>query len=364
MLLWNKRWAWWFTGVMFILNNTFIQALHCLQGSVYINTMTKTGVCSVGLSAAWAAISFFCSLPRTFNALAKLAGVAAFTTFVSVMLATIFSGIEDHPGGPIGKQWPSQGPPVILTIPEKGTTFVNGMIAFLNISYTFIGQITLPSFIAEMKEPKEFPRSLWAVTIAEIIVFSLVGAVIYVFTGTNYNVAPAFGSLGNTLYLKISFSFMIPTLIFLGVLYASVTSRFVFFRLFAGTRHVGNHTVVGWLGWAGILAVTWVLAFIIAEVIPFFADLISLLSALFDSFFGWIYWGLAYIRMRNADYGPDFWKTRGIRGYLGLALNIFIIAFGCFTLTAGTYATVMGIIAGYRDNAFGGAFSCADNGLI
>ena len=44
---------------------------------------------------------------------------------------------------------------------------------------TFIGQITLPSFIAEMKEPKDFPKALWAVTIAEVIVFSLVGAVVY-----------------------------------------------------------------------------------------------------------------------------------------------------------------------------------------
>lgn len=32
------------------------------------------------------------------------------------------------------------------------------MSAYLNIAYTFIGQITLPSFIAEMKEPKDFPK--------------------------------------------------------------------------------------------------------------------------------------------------------------------------------------------------------------
>jgi len=25
MLFWNSRWAWWFTAVMFVLNNTFIQ---------------------------------------------------------------------------------------------------------------------------------------------------------------------------------------------------------------------------------------------------------------------------------------------------------------------------------------------------
>src|ERR1700760_4049759 len=126
-----------------------------------------------------------------------------------------------------------------------------------------------------MKEPKDFPKALWAVTIAEVILFSLVGGVIYGYTGTNYNVAPAFGALGNEIYKKVSFSFMIPTLIFLGVLYASVTARFVFFNLFRGSKHLGSHTVVGWASWAGILGVTWIAAFIIAEVIPFFSDLLS-----------------------------------------------------------------------------------------
>lgn len=190
-----------------------------------------------------------------------------------------------------------------------------------------------------MKNPKDFGKALWAVTIAEVIVFSLVGAVIYAYTGTQYNTAPAFGSLGNEVYKKVSFSFMIPTLIFLGVLYASVTARFVFFNIFQGTKHMGQHTVVGWASWAGILGVTWVFAFIIAEVIPFFSDLLSLMSSLFDSFFGFIFWGVAYLRMRRADHGPAFWKIRGIRGMFGAAVNVTLICIGFFFLGGGTYVS-------------------------
>ena len=40
MLFWNKKWAWYFTAVMFLLNNTFIQGLHVLTISRYLNTMT------------------------------------------------------------------------------------------------------------------------------------------------------------------------------------------------------------------------------------------------------------------------------------------------------------------------------------
>ncbi|KAF1814277.1 putative neutral amino acid permease [Eremomyces bilateralis CBS 781.70] len=358
MLFWGKSWAWYLTAALFIGNNTFIQGFHCLVGSKYLNSVTNHGLCTITFSVLTAIISWACSLPRTFSTLSSLATASAIFTFVSVILATIFAGIEDHPAG-----YPSKGPIEILIIPAAGTGFVAGMNAFMNISYTFIGQITLPSFIAEMKEPKDFPKALWAVTIAEVIVFSIVGSVMYAFSGSNYNASPAFAVLGNEVYKKVSFSFMIPTIIFLGVLYASVSARFIFFNVFSGTRHLGSHTVVGWVTWAAILAVTWIVAFIIAEVIPFFGDLLSLMSSVFDSFFGFIFWGVAYMRMRRMDYGPRYWEKRGFRGWFGLFVNIFLCITGLFFLTGGTYASVQSIVDGYNADSFGGPFTCESNGI-
>ncbi|RMZ90358.1 hypothetical protein DV736_g2401, partial [Chaetothyriales sp. CBS 134916] len=345
MLFWNWRPAWYITAVMFLLNNTFIQGLHVVVIERYLNTMTGH----------------------------PLATVSAFFTFVSVILAAAFAGAEGKHGTAGYTAVPTHttadgtlvpgGEPLVLAIPLAGTSFVAAMEAYLNIAYTFIGQITLPSFIAEMRNPYDFRKALWAVTICEIILFSLVGGIVYGYTGTQYNTAPAFGSLGNDVYKKVSFSFMIPTLIFLGVLYASVSARFLFFRIFEGTRHKSEHTLVGWASWAGILAATWILAFIIAEVIPFFSDLLALMSSLFDSFFGWIFWGLAYIRMRAADHGPSFYANRGIRGWVGVVVNVFIIGVGLLFLGAGTYVSVQSIIDSYNNNAVGSAFSCADNAV-
>lgn len=325
-------------------------------------------------------------MPRTFNTLSKLAAASAVFTFISVILAAAFAGAEGKHGTAGYNPDPNfinaagkniGGEPLVLAVPIAGTTFVAGMNAFLNIAYTFIGQITLPSFIAEMKNPYDFRKALWLVTICEIIVFSLVGGIgayflqlsfwpgleellirplVYGYTGTQYNTAPAFGSLGNDIYKKVSFSFMVPTLIFLGVLYASVSARFLFFRIFEGTRHKTSHTVVGWATWAGILAVTWVMAFIIAEVIPFFADLLSLMSSLFDSFFGWIFWGVAYLRMRKADLGPQFYKKRGIRGWIGFIVNIFIILVGLFFLGAGTYVSFPRVCFQHDTELIGGVY--------
>jgi hypothetical protein len=191
MLFWGKRWAWYATAVMFLLNNTvgpaesfgghavgsgshlqFIQALHVLVGAEYINTMvgptTSVACRTVVFSIITALICWVSSLPRTFSMLSKIGTASAIFTFLSVLLATIFAGVQSRPAGfdarpsyttPAGKVV-TAGEPIVTAIPVLGTTFVAGLNAFLNISYTFIGQITLPSFIAEMKDPRYKTQAL------------------------------------------------------------------------------------------------------------------------------------------------------------------------------------------------------------
>ncbi len=237
-----------------------LAALHCLVGAKLLNTLTNSATCTVAFSAIAAIICFFFSLPRPLSQLSGLGTFSAVTMGIAVLLAIIFAGIQDHPAGYIAGD-----EPIVHLFAPKGTTYVAGMSAFLNITYTFVGQITLPSFIAEMKNPKDFPKALWAVTICEMVVFTLCGALMYHWVGNQYMTAPAFGSLQEP-YKKIAFSFAIPTIVFLGSLYSSVSARFVFFRIFRNSKHLHSNTVVGWATWVAILAATWVLAFIIAEV--------------------------------------------------------------------------------------------------
>lgn len=152
-LFWGKKWAWWGTAIMFILNNTFIQALHVLVGAKYLNTMTQSdhigGCRTVEFGVLVTFICWVGSLPRTFSMMSKLGTASAFFTFISVLLATVFAGVQKHPPASAGS-----GDIVYDLFPDASVTFVQGMAAFLNISYTFIGQITLPSFIAEMRDPR------------------------------------------------------------------------------------------------------------------------------------------------------------------------------------------------------------------
>ena len=116
----------------------------------------------------------------------------------------------------------------------------------------------------------------------------------------------------------------------------------------------------------------WVIAFVIAEVIPFFSDLLSLMSSLFDCFFGFIFWALAYFKLRKLYY----YKQEGVRISLvelftrssivqkvEYVLNVIIFALGFYILGPGLYATVQSIIWSYEASLYGKPFSCVSNGL-
>lgn len=87
------------------------------------------------------------------------------------------------------------------------------------------------------------------------------------------------------------------------------------------------------------------------------------MSSLFDSFFGFIFWGVAYFRMRKADGAVALLKDRSIRGWFEGVLNIIIILTGVFFLTVGTYASVQGILDEFALGTVGSAFQCASNGI-
>ncbi|KAK6455207.1 transmembrane amino acid transporter protein-domain-containing protein [Scheffersomyces xylosifermentans] len=369
-LFWGKRWVWYLTAICFLLNNTLIQSLHVLVGAKYFNTISdnKT-ICSIVFGVISAIICFLFSLPRTFSHMSSVGYFSAATMFIAVVLSMIFAGIQNHPNG-----WKEATDlPIHYTAwPEKGTTYVSIMSAVLNIVYTFVGQITYPSFISQMKQPKEFKKALWAVTICELIVFALAGSIVYVYVGNNYITAPAFGSLSGN-YKKIAFSFALPTIIFLGALYSNVSSQFLFQEIFSKESvHRNQHTVKGWLVWGGLNAILWVFAFVIAEVIPFFSDLLSLMSSLFDCSFGFFFWARAFFKLKKLHYKKTekvdltTWEVFSRSSFLTkveFILNYIIVIIGFYILGPGLYATIQSIVWSYQDSLYGKPFSCASNGL-
>ncbi|KAJ3543999.1 hypothetical protein NM208_g3279 [Fusarium decemcellulare] len=90
--------------------------------------------------------------------------------------------------------------------------------------------------------------------------------------------------------------------------------------------------------------------------------MLSVMSALFDLWFGFIFWGVAFFRMRSADLKVGQ-RNSPVVDWMGILVNLLLIFTGFFFLSVGTYASVQGIIDAYDAGTVRGVFSCASNGI-
>jgi hypothetical protein len=102
-----------------------------------------------------------------------------------------------------------------------------------------------------------------------------------------------------------------------------------------------------------VMTALWFVAFIFAEIIPSMGDFLSLLGAAFDSFFGFIFFALAYWQMYSGQ------LFAGAKRSVMTVVHIFIMICGLFLLGPGLYAAVEAIIDDYSGSTRP-AFACAN----
>jgi len=202
-----------------------------------------------------------------------------------------------------------------------------------------------------MKRPQDFPKALAALTIMQLILFTVAAAVGYNYMG-QYSTAPSIGSLSESWARKSAFAFVLVPTVVIGAIYSNVASKFLFQRILGNTRHAHSHSIVGWGTWIGIVIGIWAIAFVLGNVIPSMGDFLGIMSAAFDSFFGmskhiqteliklgFIFWAVAYFHLNR---GRLFSSPLSITMTV---VNVIIFFLGLFMLGPGLYTSVDAIIA-------------------
>jgi uncharacterized membrane protein len=95
---------------------------------------------------------------------------------------------------------------------------------------------------------------------------------------------------------------------------------------------------MGWLTWLAVISVATIVSFIIAEVIPFFDDLLSISSSLFISGFTFYFPPMMWVLLLR----EGSWFTP--KNMALAAINLLTFLIGLVTLVAGTYASVDDIV--------------------
>ena len=74
-----------------------------------------------------------------------------------------------------------------------------------------------------MEKPKDFPKALAVLTVAEVVVFTIAASVGYAYNG-QYSTAPLIGSLQEPYMKKSAFAFVIVPTVIIGALYVSAAA--------------------------------------------------------------------------------------------------------------------------------------------
>ncbi|RDW94987.1 hypothetical protein BP5796_00750 [Coleophoma crateriformis] len=348
----ESRIAYEFSGFMLLANNILLIGFHVLTGAKVLNTLSDHSLCTVVFSIIVMLMGIVMSVPRTLKHVSFMSMFSAACMGIAILLFLVFSGIEKAPLYGYNGDYPTDGLVKTYAFPLPGTTFIANMNAVLNITFLWVPQILFPTFIAEMERPQDFPKALAVLAAISCFLFIVPPAIGFRYLG-QYATAPAFGSLGVVAYKKASFAFVIVPTLVIGVIYANVSAKFVYFRIMGKSRHAHSNTVIGWSMWIAVMVGIWALAFIFSEVVPSMGDFLSLLSAAFDSFFGFIYFAIAYWQLYK---GKLF---AGAGRSVMTVVHVFIMLCGLFLLGPGLYAAVKAIIADYSGSTRP-AFSCAN----
>ncbi|KAH8664199.1 transmembrane amino acid transporter protein-domain-containing protein [Xylariales sp. PMI_506] len=307
-----------FLGWAQTIFQVFVMGSHLLTWTICLNTLTDSSTCTIVWAVVGLAIFFILNQPRTLH----LAGYYSFASFASIFTAVMMTVIDVAIERPIGSA-------SIEVSRQLG--FTSAFLSVTNIAVAFSGHSCFFSVISEFKKPEDWPKALAMLQICDTTLYLIASIVIYIYVGPDVP-SPALTAAGSVLMRKIIWGIAIPTIIIAGVIYGHVAAKYIFVRVFAGTKHIVKRTTLGVVGWVGITAGVWVIAFVIAESIPVFSNLLGLLCALFASWFSYGIPGILWMWMHHGEWFKDGKNTTMFIGNSALLLTgVTICALGLWS---------------------------------
>ncbi|KAK3319003.1 transmembrane amino acid transporter protein-domain-containing protein [Apodospora peruviana] len=332
-------------GAMFVLQLIFTTGSHVLTGKIMWENITESGICAIVFGVVSAIILFIIAIPPSFAEVAILGYIDCVSILAAILITMIATGISatNAPGGLDAVPWSAW--------PKDDLKVAEAFIAIANIVFAYSFSLCQFSFMDEMHTPTDFPKAILSLGIIEIVIYTLTGSLIYAFVGPDVK-SPALLSAG-PLISKVAFGIALPVIFISGSINTVVAGRYLHGRMFKNSVIRYVNTPMGWATWLALDAVITVVAWVIAEAIPFFSDLLAISSSLFISGFTFyipaVMWFL-YIKEGK------WYEVKNIP--LSLT-NALCFSIGVIVLGVGTYSSIQDIINKYAANAVGTPFSCA-----
>jgi hypothetical protein len=290
-----------------------------------------SNICSLVFGVVSALILLLLAVPSSFADVTILGYVDFASIIIAIGITIISTGIQasDSPGGLAAVDW--------SVFPKQDLSFSEAYVAIGNIVFAYSFATCQFSFMDEMHTPHDFTKSIFSLGALEIVIYTVTGATLYAFVGSDIQ-SPALLSAGSTIS-KVVFGIALPVIFISGSINTIVAGRLILTRAFEDSVIGYVNTPRGWAVWLSLISCFTLLAWIIAEAIPFFNDLLSIASALFTSGFSFYIPPIMWFMLLRK--GNVFSK----KNLLLTAINAGVFVFGVAVLVCGLYSSIEDIVS-------------------
>lgn len=184
---------------------------------------------------------------------------------------------------------------------------------------------------------KRRPKSITTLGVVQITIYTLTGSLIYAFVGKDVQ-SPALLSAGS-LFAKVAFGIALPVIFISGSINTTVACRYIHGRIYQNSVVRFVNTTKGWVTWLTIVALITILAWVIAEAVPFFSELLAICGALLVSGFSFYVPPVLWFFLLK----EGRWYER--HNLCHALLNLIVFLVGITILGCGLYASVTGVVS-------------------
>lgn len=315
----------------------FVMGSHLLTWTIAMNTLTNSSQCTVMWAGVGLVVFWLFNLPRNLNIASYLSVASSLSIFSAVIVTVVDVAIEK----PIGS--------TSLDVANQ-LGFTGAFLSVTNIAIAFCSHSCFFNVISELNIKTDWPKALIMLQSLDTALYIVAAVVIYVYVGPDVP-SPALSAAGSMVVRKVIWGIALPTIVIAGVIYGHVATRYIFGRILGKTRHMHKRTLIGDAGWVCVGLSIWILAFVISESIPVFNSLLSLICALFVSWFSYGVPGIMWLFLYRGQYYKN-WKMT-----VGLVSNIILVIVGFLLCVLGLWSTIDSLAS----NSTHTPWSCASN---
>lgn len=321
----------WMITCAFVIAIMLGVGSHCLTGIIAFVRITNSDICTVIFGLISTIILLLAAIPPSFADLAILGYIDFASIILAIGITIIATSVQSSqsPGGLSSSTWSAW--------PKEDADFPKVMVALNNIVFAYSFAPTLPSFMSEMHTPRDYVKSVYSIGAIEIFLYTLIGSLVYCFVGQDVQ-SPALLSAGH-LVSRIAFGVALPVIFISGSINTSVVARYIHGYVYRDSVVRYINTKTGWITWIALVSVLTFLAWIVAEAIPVFSDMLSITAALLNS--GLCFYVPAIMWFVLLKEGSWF-SRKNIRSAL---YNGVVFALGIGILICGMYANILNLVS-------------------